>query len=121
MFLIILLAKCPNGTQNIWDTTRDQHAKYGTGEDTAKTLEDCRKKCISNMSCDAIDYKEASTTTKCWLFFNSSSITLTPEDGIVHDSLRRCVPESKQNYTYLLLFKCTEKPHTHDTLNCTQT
>ena len=95
--MLISLDQCPNGVRHIWNTTLDQHARDGTGEDTAKTLEDCRKKCISNISCDAIDYNGASPLTKCWLFFNSSSLPLTPEDGVVHESLRRCVLESKQH------------------------
>ena len=72
-----------------WITTNDAHVVDGIPQTKPQTLTECRSLCQQNTDCDSIDYKADGNPVKCWIFLNSLSPTLVPEQGVVHEKIVR--------------------------------
>ena len=116
MFLI--LASCTNGGTNQWTPVNDKHSLGGLDQISVQTLDACKDICIATTGCNAIDYKNTTTGTKCWIFINEPSTPqLVTETGVIHATLEKCVPPTSSKlivlltlhrYGYIYVTQCTE-------------
>ena len=76
--------------QDTFAETKDAHALAGKLWPVAKTLEDCKKACIANTSCVAIDFVEK--VSECWAHLpeDGASVKFYPIHGMNHYALTRC-------------------------------
>ena len=84
------LVKSTASCKDTFAETKDSHALGGKLWAGAKTLEDCKKACIANTSCVAIDF--VPKLSECWglLPEDGAQVKFYPIDGIHHYALTRC-------------------------------
>ena len=83
---------CPStaSCEDSFAETKDSHGLAGKPCPSATNLEDCKKACITNTSCVAIDF--VVKVSECWVHMpaDGATVKVYPIDGINHYALTRC-------------------------------